>query len=293
MATREQWIEGARPLTLPAAVAPVLLGSAIAKYEGSFNPIIAILALVVSLALQVGVNYANDYSDGIRGTDANRVGPVRLVGQELASPTEVQRAAFISFGLAAVAGLGISAISDLWILIPVGLLSILAAWFYTGGKNPYGYAGFGELFVFVFFGLVAVVGTTFAQTGFISWVAVLGGISCGALSSAILIANNLRDIPTDTLTGKRTLAVKLGDQRTRELYRFAIVVAFVMPIIESFQPSVPVNAYVGLFAILSARYPLHLIRSGVTGPELIPVLMFTGRLLLIFSVISSIAIWFS
>jgi 1,4-dihydroxy-2-naphthoate octaprenyltransferase len=172
MATREQWIEGARPLTLPAAVAPVLLGSAIAKFEGSFNPIIAILALIVSLALQVGVNYANDYSDGIRGTDANRVGPVRLVGQELASPTEVQRAAFISFGLAAVAGLGISVISDLWILIPVGLLSILAAWFYTGGKNPYGYAGFGELFVFVFFGLVAVVGTTFAQTGFISWVAV-------------------------------------------------------------------------------------------------------------------------
>lgn len=293
MATREQWIEGARPLTLPAAVAPVLLGSAIAKFDGGFNPIIAILALIVSLALQVGVNYANDYSDGIRGTDANRVGPVRLVGQELASPPEVQRAAFISFGLAAVAGLGISVISDLWILIPVGLLSILAAWFYTGGKNPYGYAGFGELFVFVFFGLVAVVGTTFAQTGFISWVAVLGGISCGALSSAILIANNLRDIPTDTLTGKRTLAVKLGDQRTRELYRFAIVVAFVMPIIESFQPSGPVNAYVGLFAILSARYPLHLIRSGVTGPELIPVLMFTGRLLLIFSVISSIAIWFS
>lgn len=293
MATREQWIQGARPLTMPAAISPVLLGTAIAKYEGGLNLFIAFLALIVAIALQVGVNYANDYSDGIRGTDEVRLGPVRLVGQGLAEPSEVKRAAFIAFGISAVAGLGMTLASGLWILIPVGLLAIVAAWFYTGGKNPYGYAGFGELFVFIFFGLVAVVGTTSAQTGTLSWVSILAGVSCGALSSAILVANNLRDIPTDRENGKKTLAVRLGDKYTREVYRVLIVIAFAMPIIESFQDSGPMYAYVGLFAILSARYPLHLIQTGATGPDLVPVLVFTGRLLLIFSVISSIAIWFS
>lgn len=293
MATRDQWIQGARPLTLPAAISPVLLGTAIARFEGSFKPAIALLALVVALALQVAVNYANDYSDGIRGTDEVRVGPTRLVGQGLAKAEQVRQAAFISFGVAALAGLGMTLLSGLWILIPIGLAAIVAAWFYTGGNNPYGYAGFGELFVFIFFGLVAVVGTTGAQTGTLSWIAICAGISCGALSSAILVANNLRDIPTDTKSGKRTLAVRLGDAKTRELYRALIVLAFAMPIIESFFPSGPINAYVGLFAILSARYPLHLIRTGASGPELIPVLTFTGRLLLIFSLISSISIWFS
>jgi len=293
MATRDQWIQGARPLTLPAAISPVLLGTAIARFEGSFKPAIALLALVVALALQVAVNYANDYSDGIRGTDEVRVGPTRLVGQGLAKAEQVRQAAFISFGVAALAGLGMTLLSGLWILIPIGLAAIVAAWFYTGGNNPYGYAGFGELFVFIFFGLVAVVGTTGAQTGTLSWIAICAGISCGALSSAILVANNLRDIPTDTNSGKRTLAVRLGDAKTRELYRALIVLAFAMPIIESFFPSGPINAYVGLFAILSARYPLHLIRTGASGPELIPVLTFTGRLLLIFSLISSISIWFS
>lgn len=293
MATREQWIQGARPLTMPAAISPVLLGTAIAKYEGGLNLFIALLALVVGVSLQVGVNYANDYSDGIRGTDEVRLGPVRLVGQGLAKPDEVKRAAFIAFGISAIAGLAMTLLSGLWILIPVGLAAIVAAWFYTGGKNPYGYAGFGELFVFIFFGLVAVVGTTSAQTGELSWVSILAGVSCGALSSAILVANNLRDIPTDTESGKKTLAVRLGDKKTREVYRALIVVAFAMPIIESFQTTGPVYAYVGLFAILSARYPLHLIQTGATGPDLVPVLVFTGRLLLIFSVISSIAIWFS
>lgn len=293
MATRDQWIQGARPLTLPAAISPVLLGTAIARFEGSFKPAIALLALIVALALQVAVNYANDYSDGIRGTDEVRVGPTRLVGQGLAKAEQVRQAAFISFGVAALAGLGMTLLSGLWILIPIGLAAIVAAWFYTGGNNPYGYAGFGELFVFIFFGLVAVVGTTGAQTGTLSWIAICAGISCGALSSAILVANNLRDIPTDTKSGKRTLAVRLGDAKTRELYRALIVLAFAMPIIESFFPSGPINAYVGLFAILSARYPLHLIRTGASGTELIPVLTFTGRLLLIFSLISSISIWFS
>jgi len=293
MATREQWIQGARPLTLPAVIAPVLLGTAIAKFEGSFRPFIALLALVIGLALQVGVNYANDYSDGIRGTDNDRVGPVRLVGQKLAQPDEVKRAAFISFFVAALAGLGMTLLSGLWILIPVGALAILAAWFYTGGKNPYGYAGFGELFVFIFFGLVAVVGTTYAQTGIISWIAILAGVSCGALSSAVLITNNLRDLETDAANGKRTLAVKLGDAKTREFYRFAIVVAFAMPIIQYLQETGPMYAYVGLFAIISARYPLHIIRTEAKGNELIPALEYTVRLLIIFAVISSISIWFS
>lgn len=293
MATREEWIQGARPLTLPAAVAPVLLGTSIAYFEGGLNLPIALFALVVSLALQVGVNYANDYSDGVRGTDDVRVGPVRLVGQGLATPNEVKRAAFISFGVAALAGLIMMVLSGLWILLPIGLAAIWSAWFYTGGKNPYGYAGFGELFVFVFFGLVAVMGTTSAQTGSYSWISLLFGISCGAFSAAILVANNLRDIPTDTENGKRTLAVRLGDKRTRELYKALIAIAFFMPVIAWFQEDGPMYAYVGLFAILSARYPLHLIQTGKTGAELIPVLTFTGRLLLIFSVITSISISFS
>lgn len=293
MATREQWIQGARPVTLPAAVSPVLLGTAIAYYEGELNLLIAFLALVVALALQVGVNYANDYSDGIRGTDDQRIGPVRLVGQGLAPANQVKQAAFISFGVAAIAGLVMMVLSGLWILLPIGLVAIWAAWFYTGGKHPYGYYGFGEVFVFIFFGPVAVMGTTSAQTGSYSWVSLLAGISCGAFSAAILVANNLRDIPTDTQSGKRTLAVRLGDKRTRELYKALIAIAFFMPVITSFQESAPLYSYVSLFAILSARYPLHLIQTGKTGAELIPVLVFTGRLLLIFSVISSIAISFS
>ena len=293
MATREEWIQGARPLTLPAAVAPVLLGTSIAYFEGGLNLPIALLALVVSLALQIGVNYANDYSDGVRGTDDVRVGPVRLVGQGFATPNEVKRAAFISFGIAALAGLIMMVLSGLWVLLPIGLAAIWSAWFYTGGKNPYGYAGFGELFVFVFFGLVAVMGTTSAQTGSYSWISLFFGISCGAFSAAILVANNLRDIPTDTENGKRTLAVRLGDKRTRELYKALVAIAFFMPVIAWFQKDGPMYAYVGLFAILSARYPLHLIQSGKTGAELIPVLTFTGRLLLIFSVITSISIIFS
>lgn len=293
MATREQWIQGARPLTLPAAISPVLLGSAIAYYENGFNLIIALLALIIAVSLQVGVNYANDYSDGIRGTDDDRIGPVRLVGQGLAPANQVKQAAFISFGIAGLAGLAMMVLSGLWILLPIGIAAIWSAWFYTGGKNPYGYAGFGEIFVFIFFGLVAVMGTTSAQTGNYSWVSLLAGISCGALSTAILIANNLRDIPTDTENGKRTLAVRLGDKRTRELYKAMIALAFFMPVIASFRSDGPMYAYVSLFAILSARYPLHLVQTGKTGAELIPVLTFTGRLLLIFAVISSIAISFS
>jgi len=293
MATRNQWIDGARPRTLPAAVAPVLVGTSIAEFEGSFRPLIAVLALVVSLALQVGVNYANDYSDGIRGTDENRVGPVRLVGQKLATPNEVRSAAAIAFGISALAGLGMVLLSQVWLLIPIGLAAIAAAWFYTGGSKPYGYAGYGELFVFVFFGLVAVAGTSASQTGQVSVLALLGGVACGALSTAILVANNLRDIPTDMLSGKRTLAVRLGDAKTRELYRSCILVGFFMPLAMNFSESRPESAFIGLFAILSARRPLQSVRSGATGPDLVPVLGDTARMLLIFSGMLSIAIWLS
>jgi len=293
MATRNQWIDGARPRTLPAAVAPVLVGTSIAEFEGSFRPLIAALALVVSLALQVGVNYANDYSDGIRGTDENRVGPVRLVGQKLATPNEVRSAAAIAFGISALAGLGMVLLSQVWLLIPIGLAAIAAAWFYTGGSKPYGYAGYGELFVFVFFGLVAVAGTSASQTGQVSVLALLGGVACGALSTAILVANNLRDIPTDTLSGKRTLAVRLGDEKTRELYRSCILVGFFMPLAMNFSETRPESAFIGLFAILSARRPLQAVSSGATGPDLIPVLGDTARMLLIFSGMLSIAIWLS
>jgi 1,4-dihydroxy-2-naphthoate octaprenyltransferase len=293
MATRNQWIDGARPRTLPAAVAPVLVGTSIAEFEGSFQPLIALLALVVSLALQVGVNYANDYSDGIRGTDENRVGPVRLVGQNLATPKEVRRAAVIAFGISALAGLGMVLLSQVWLLIPIGVAAIAAAWFYTGGAKPYGYAGYGELFVFVFFGLVAVAGTSASQTGQVTALALLGGVACGALSTSILVANNLRDIPTDELTGKQTLAVRLGDAKTRELYRACIVIGFFMPLAMNFAETGPESAFIGLFAILSARRPLQAVRNGATGPDLIPVLGDTARMLLLFAGMLSVAIWLS
>ena len=293
MATREEWKAGARPRTFPAALAPVFVGTAIAEFEGSFRPLIALLALVVALALQVGVNYANDYSDGIRGTDDDRVGPVRLVGQGLAEPNQVKQAAIIAFAVSAIAGLGMVLLSQLWLLIPIGIAAIAAAWFYTGGAKPYGYYGYGELFVFVFFGLVAVAGTSASQTGQVTILALLGGVSCGALSTAILVSNNLRDLPTDKLAGKKTLAVRLGDAKTRELYRACIVVGFMMPVIMNFLDDGPVSAYIGLFAILSARRPLQAIRSGATGPDLIPVLADTARLLLLFAGLLSVAIWLS
>lgn len=293
MATRNEWIDGARPRTLPAAVAPVLVGTSIAEFEGSFRPLIALLALVVSLALQIGVNYANDYSDGIRGTDENRVGPVRLVGQKLTTPEEVKRAAIIAFGVSALAGLGMVLLSQVWLLIPFGLAAIASAWFYTGGSKPYGYAGYGELFVFVFFGLVAVAGTSASQTGQVTILALLGGVACGAFSTAILVANNLRDIPTDRLTGKRTLAVRLGDAKTRELYRACILLGFFMPLAMNFSETGPESAFIGLFAILTARRPLQAVRSGATGPDLIPVLADTARMLLLFSGMLSVAIWLS
>ncbi|MEO6880486.1 MAG: 1,4-dihydroxy-2-naphthoate polyprenyltransferase, partial [Mycobacteriaceae bacterium] len=213
MATTAQWVEGARPRTLPNAIAPVLAGSGAAAALGAFSPGKALLALVVALALIIGVNYANDYSDGIRGTDDERVGPLRLVGSRVAAPTQVKTAALVCFAVAAAAGL-VLALTTAWWLVAVGALCVAGAWFYTGGSKPYGYSGFGEVAVFVFFGLIAVGGTLYVQAGRLSWAGLAAAVAVGAFSSAVLVANNLRDIGSDTATHKRTLAVVLGDART-------------------------------------------------------------------------------
>ena len=283
MTTREQWIDGARPRTLPASIAPVLVGTAIAYYEGSVRPVIALCALVVAVAFQVGANYSNDYSDGIRGTDDTRVGPVRLVGQGLATASAVKRAAFMAYGVGATAGLLMVALSGVWLLIPLGLASIAAAWFYTGGNVPYGYRALGEVFVFVFFGLVAVVGTATSQTERLTTLGMLGGVACGALSCAILVANNLRDIEQDAKVGKRTLAVVLGDSGTRELYRTCILVAYAMPVVMTTMTDGPRFAYISLLSLLYARRPLMAVAGGAHGRELIPVLVGTSRMLLFFA----------
>src|SRR5471032_567540 len=231
MATLSQWAEGARPRTLPAAIAPVLVGTGAAAALDKASSAYALLALLVALALQVGVNYANDYSDGIRGTDRERVGPVRLVGQGLANAANVKLAALLSFACAALFGLALVALSGAFVMLLVGAASIPAAWYYTGGKRPYGYSGLGEVFVFVFFGLVATLGTTYTQALSVSPAAIAGAVGVGAIASAILVANNLRDIPTDQAHGKRTLAVRLGEARTRRLYAALLIVALACVIV--------------------------------------------------------------
>jgi 1,4-dihydroxy-2-naphthoate octaprenyltransferase len=276
MTTTAEWVSGARPRTLPAAVSPVLIGSGAAAAEREFLGWAALLALIVAVALQVAVNYANDYSDGIRGTDTNRVGPFRLVGSGAASPDAVKRAAFLAFGVAALAGLVLVLATQTYDLLVVGAACIAAAWFYTGGRRPYGYRGLGELSVFVFFGLVAVIGTTYVQTGGVPLPAVVGGIGCGALACAILVVNNLRDIPTDSVTGKRTLAVVLGDQRTRTLYTVLVGAAFVAVLGLMF--TVTTWAALAFLSLPLAIGPLRAISSGRLGQELVPALAGTGLL---------------
>ena len=231
MATASQWIGGSRPRTLPAAFAPVIVGTGLAASAKSFNGWAALLALIVAVALQVGVNYSNDYSDGIRGTDEARVGPVRLVGQGLAPAGEVKRAAFLSFAVAMLAGLGLVLLTQKWWLLLVGLACVAAAWLYTGGKHPYGYLGLGEIFVFVFFGLVPVVGTFYVQALTVTTSSVIAACGVGFLSCAILVTNNLRDIPGDTVSGKRTLAVRIGDSRTRVLYLALVIGAAICVVV--------------------------------------------------------------
>ena len=273
MATTAQWVEGARPRTLPAAVAPVVLGSGAAAAVDRFSPGLALLALLLALALQIGVNYANDYSDGIRGTDSDRVGPVRLVGQGLAKPGNVKLAAYAALGAGALLGLALCALSEAFVLIPVGILAVLAAWRYTGGDNPYGYRGQGEIYVFVFFGLVATLGTLYAQALTLTWPGVIGAVGVGSIASGILVANNLRDIPSDTESGKRTLAVRLGDRGTRRLY-VALVVVAVLAI--GGMAAFHVWALLGLLSLPLAVRAVRVVTSGATGRDLVPVLLSTG-----------------
>jgi len=269
------WIKGARPRTLPAAVAPVLVGAACASIDSSADHAWAngFLALVVSLALQVAVNFANDYSDGVRGTDAQRVGPMRLVGSGEKKPSEVKLAAFVAFGVAAVFGLRLAFITSWW-LLAVGSACIAAGWFYTGGTKPYGYYGFGELFVFIFFGVVATTGTTFVVIQKITYTSFVASFAVGSLACALLVINNLRDIPGDTLAGKRTLAVRIGDKRTRRMYLLLIVVSgFAIVLIAVDLPS----TLIGLLGLLAAIPAIRRVMRGAVGKDLIDVLGETGR----------------
>ncbi|MFF3222132.1 1,4-dihydroxy-2-naphthoate polyprenyltransferase [Nocardia suismassiliense] len=288
MATAAQWIEGARPRTLPNAIAPVLAGTGAAASLDGAVWWKALLALLVSLALIIGVNYANDYSDGIRGTDDVRVGPVRLVGQRLASPAAVRNAAMLSLGIAAVVGLVLAATTAWWLLL-VGVACLAGAWFYTGGSKPYGYSGFGEIAVFVFFGLIGVLGTEFVQAEQIDWAGAVLAVSVGAFSSAVLVANNLRDIPTDSQSGKVTLAVKLGDPRTRTLQLALLTVPFLGTLLLVARTPF---ALVGLLAIPLAVRANAPVRSGKGGLELIPALRDSGLAMLAWSALTALAISF-
>lgn len=279
MTSREIWIKGARPKTLVAAIAPVIVGTAFAGYDAEFLNFL--LALLVALALQIGVNYANDYSDGVRGVDDDRVGPIRLVGSGLAKPADVKRAAFLAFAIAAFAGLILSARSE-WYLLIAGALAIIAAWTYTGGPKPYGYQALGEVSVFIFFGLVATLGTYFVQVGSFSWPVVLAAISMGLLATAILNVNNLRDLERDGKSGKRTLAVRLGASRTRALYRVTIFLPLLLSLVLLTEST---------YFLLTLIVLPQLLRASrlVNTDALIELLGKTGRIQITYSLALSLA----
>jgi 1,4-dihydroxy-2-naphthoate polyprenyltransferase len=287
VATVGQWIEGARLRTLPMAIAPVIIGTAAAYDLGGLRWVNAVLAALVALLMQIGVNYANDYSDGIRGTDEVRVGPLRLVGSGVATPKHVKMAAFAALGLAMLAGLALVVLSQSWWLLLVGAGAVLAAWGYTGGKNPYGYLGLGDIFVFVFFGPVATLGTTFTQAGQVSPAAVIGSVSTGLIAVALLMANNVRDIPTDTEVGKRTLAVRLGDRNARISY--VVMLALSLAIVMVLVPAKPWLLLV-LLLIPFMLMPSWLMIKGKKRKSLIPVLKQTGLINLGFSVLFAVAL---
>jgi 1,4-dihydroxy-2-naphthoate octaprenyltransferase len=279
------WVAGARPRTLAAAVVPVLVGTGVAAGDDRFVAWRAAYALLVAVAIQVGTNYANDYSDGMRGTDRVRVGPVRLVAAGLAPPTAVRRAAVTAFAVAAAAGLAL-AVAVNWWLVAVGAACIAAGWLYTGGPRPYGYAGFGEVFVFVFFGLVATAGTAYVQEERLTATMVMAGVPVGLLASALLVVNNLRDIPTDASAGKRTLAVLLGDPATRRLYLGMIAAAFLTAV-----AAAPPLSLMPLLALPFALYPCRMVISRARGPALIGVLQHTARLQLVFGALLALSLW--
>ncbi len=286
MATPAQWLSASRPRTLPAAIAPVLVGSGCGHALGNFSLGRSALCLVVALALQVAVNFSNDYSDGVRGTDRDRMGPMRLTGSGAARPGQVKVAAFVFFGVAAAAGLALALLTAWWLLL-VGLACIAAAWFYTGGPKPYGYTGFGEVFVFVFFGLVAVMGTAYVNSGRTSVTTLASAIGIGLLACALLVANNLRDVATDARSGKRTLAVVLGEPMTRRLYGLIVAVAFLAILVMGIRHP---WCLLGLLAIPLALAPVKQVLNGARGPALISVLGATGRLELIYAVLLTIGL---
>ncbi|WP_127571568.1 1,4-dihydroxy-2-naphthoate polyprenyltransferase [Georgenia faecalis] len=287
MATFTDWVEGARLRTLPAAIAPVLVGTGAAHALGASSLPRALLAAGVALSLQVGVNFANDYSDGIRGTDAVRAGPARLTGSGAARPGAVRAAAFASFAVAGVLGLALCAVAQTWWFLAVGAVAVLAAWGYTGGKRPYGYRGLGEVAVFVFFGLVAVLGTTYTQALRVSWPALGGAVAIGLLACALIMVNNVRDTPTDSVTGKHTLAVRLGDAGARRAY----VALVALPLLVG---AVIALAHPGaLLVLLLAPRVWRLARvvlGGAGGRDLIVVLRDTGLLELAYGVLLTVGL---
>ncbi len=284
--TAGKWVAGARPRTLPAAIVPVVVGTAVADAGG---PVIwwrSVCALVVALGIQIGTNYANDYSDGVRGTDAERVGPVRLVAAGLASPSAVKAASLIAFAVAGVAGLVLALFTTPWLIL-VGAVCFAAGWFYSGGSRPYGYAGFGEVFVFAFFGLVAVVGTAYVNIGHITALAVTASIPVGFLATALLVVNNLRDIETDRNAGKKTLAVRAGPRATRGLYATLVLGSFVMVLVIALRRPV---ALIALAALAAAVAPLRRVLGGAKGRDLVEALAATGMLQLAFGALLALGI---
>lgn len=284
--TARDWVAGARPRTLPAAVVPVLVGTAVAAADGTVIWWRSLYGLIVALAIQVGTNYANDYSDGVRGTDAARVGPVRLVASGLAAPRDVRAASFYAFGVAGIAGLVLALAVTPWLIV-VGAVCFAAGWFYSGGSRPYGYSGFGEVFVFVFFGLVAVVGTAYLSLGHITALAVTAAIPVGFLATALLVVNNLRDIETDRAAGKKTLAVRTGAVATRRLYAALVGAAFVLVAVIAFWRPF---ALIALLAIAPALPPLRRVLGGARGHRLVAALVATGSLQLVFGVLLALGI---
>ena len=286
MTGARNWVAGARPRTLPAAVVPVAVGSGVAAGYGEFKAGRAALALTVALALQVGVNYANDYSDGVRGTDEQRVGPLRLVGSGLVKPRRVLAAALGCIAVAALAGLALAFLVSWWLLL-FGAAAIAAAWFYTGGSRPYGYRGLGEVAVFAFFGVGAVVGTAYVQMGRLTWLALAASVPVGLLACALLVINNLRDIPTDEASGKKTLAVKLGDRRTRLLFAWCGLAPFAVAV--AVAVAAP-RAAATVIALPLAIVPIRHVTGGSSGRDLVAVLGQTGRLQLAFGLLLTVGL---
>lgn len=289
MATLPEWVEGMRPRTLPLSISPVIAGSAVAMAADSFHWVRALLALVVGVAMQIGVNLSNDYSDGVRGTDAYRVGPQRLVGSGAATPGAVKRAAFLSFGVGCLAGFGLILLTHLWWLVAVGAAIVVAAWFYTGGRHPYGYIGLGEVSVFIFFGFVAAFGTVLVQTGpmiigaaapampdagrYIA-AALAVTLAQGAGACAVLVANNLRDIPTDQLAGKKTLSVRLGDHRSRALFIWLAVISAAASVATALLTRLP--GLLCLVMVIWLAPAIAIVVRGAAGFKLVRALKLVG-----------------